>query len=296
MSLFATPYDGTSRLFRIGTQPLDPAQWIVTDTRLAADLAAKEALLATRRDEVVALEPGTEAALAELRDLLVAHLEAAHRSTHRRHGETMEVLADGRRIALGDTPPLVTAARLVQDDLVLMRRGATGWRLAAAVLCAPSSWRLAEKFGRPIHEVHAPVPGFSAGTRNGELIARMFDNMRPETPMVRWNWSLYGDDALFHPGESPPRRFGEAETAERVFLRVERQTLRRLEQSGDIAFLIRVAVDPLELLERHSGGERIAAAIADQIEALDDAQLDYKGLSGEKERLIRRLRRLAPAP
>jgi hypothetical protein len=292
MSLFATPYDGSSPLFRIGARPLDPARWIVTDARLAADLAAKRELLATRHDEVVALEPGTEAAQAELRDLVVRHLDDAHRTTHRRDGDEMEVLADGRRIRLDADPPLVTAARLVQDDLVLMRRGPAGWRLAAAVLCFPSSWRLADKFGRPIHEVHAPVPGFGAGTRNGELIARMFDNMRADTPMIRWNWSLYGDDALFHPHDSPPQRFGSGEIAGRVFLRVERQTLRRLPDSGDIAFLIRVAVDPLDMLERHSEGARIAAAIADQIEGLDDAQLAYKGLAGDRERLVRRLRRI----
>lgn len=292
MSLFATPYDGSSRLFQIGARPLDPAQWIVTDSRLAADLTAKAELLATRHAEVVALEPGTEAAQAELRDLIVGHLDDAHRATHHRDKDDMEVLADGRRIRLDADPPLVTAARLVQDDLVLMRRGPAGWRLAAAVLCFPSSWRLADKIGRPIHEVHAPVPGFGEGTRNGELIARMFDNMRPETPMIRWNWSLYGDAALFHPHESPPQRFGGGEIAARVFLRVERQTLRRLPQSGDIAFLIRVAVDPLELLERHPEGDRIAAAIAGQIEGLDDAQLAYKGLAEDRDRLVRRLRRI----
>ena len=41
-----------------------------------------------------------------------------------------------------------------------MRRGEDGWRLAAGSLCFPSSWSLDEKFGRPLQEIHAPVPGF----------------------------------------------------------------------------------------------------------------------------------------
>jgi len=198
-------------------------------------------------------------------------------------------------VALGDDPPLLTAARLVQDDLVLMRRGESGWRLAAASLSFPSSWSLAEKFGRPIHEVHAPVPGFGGGTRNAELIARMFDNLRPETPVIRWNWSLYGDDRLFHPDVAGPRerRFGAGAQAEHVVLRSERQTLRRLPLSGDIVFTIKTAVDPLDALERHSRGPQIAAALIAQLEALTDQQLAYKGMTAERERVIARLRELA---
>lgn len=285
-----TPYDGSSRLFQIGLKPLDVAEWIDADDRLAADLAEKERLARAHWDEVFAAEPGTEAAQAEVLALLAAHLPARFPATHRLRDGAMEVA--GRLVALDASPALWTAAQLVQEDLVLMRRGDEGWRLAAASLSFPSSWRLREKFGRPIYEVHAPVPGFGGGTRNAELIARMFDNLRPETGMIRWNWSVYGDGALHHPHDSPPRRFGAGERAEEIFLRVERQTLRKLAASGDILFTIRIAVDPLAELERHSDAARIAAALVAQLQALDAAQLDYKGLSLERDRLIERLKEI----
>jgi hypothetical protein len=176
-----------------------------------------------------------------------------------------------------------------------MRRGEAGWRLAAASLCFPSSWALHEKFGKPIHEVHGPVPGFGAGTRNAELIARMFDHLRPEMPVIRWNWSLYGDDRLFHPTTASPetRRFGQGPRAENVFLRAERQTLRRLPQSLDILFTIRIYVDPLEALERHPQAPVIATALVDQLLALSEEQLAYKGLTLERDRLAARLRQIA---
>jgi hypothetical protein len=204
------------------------------------------------------------------------------------------MLVAGRAVALDGLPALWTAARLVQEDLVIMRRGEAGWRLAAASLCFPSSWRLADKFRRPIHEMHAPVPGFGGGTRNAELIARMFDKMRPETPMIRWNWSVYGDAELFHPHNSPARRFGDGTRAEHVFLRVERQTLRLLPDSRDILFTIRIIVDPLEELERHSDAARIAAALIEQLNAFNVEQLDYKGMTtSERDRLVARLREIA---
>ena len=286
-----TPYDGSSRLFAIGLKPLDIGGWIDADDWLAADLAQKERLAATRWSEVFAAEPGTEAAQDDVLALLAEHLPARFPTLYRRDGGTMHVA--GRAVPLDGQPALWTAARLVQEDLVLMRRGDLGWRLAAASLCFPSSWRLAEKFGRPIHAVHAPVPGFAAGTRNAGLIARIFDNMRPETPMIRWNWSVYGDAELFHPHASPARRFGAGERAETVFLRVERQTLRRLAQSGDILFAIRVVVDPLAALERHSDAPRIAAALIDQLLSFNAEQLDYKGMTLERNRLVARLREIA---
>lgn len=289
-----TPFDGSSKLFQIGLKPLAVAEWIDVDDRLLAYLVEKERLWRERPAEVFAAELDTMDAQRELLALLVAHLPVRFPDVYRRDGDTMRVA--GRAVALaGDDPPLLTAARLVQDDLVLMRRGEAGWRLAAAFLSFPSSWSLAEKFGRPIHEVHGPVPGFGAGTRNAELIARMFDNLRPETPMIRWNWSLYGDDRLFHPDSSGPgerRRFGDTSRAEHVHLRSERQTLRRLPRSGDIVFTIKIAVDPLETLEQHSRGPEIAAALIAQLEALTSDQLAYKGMTAERDRMIARLREL----
>ena len=288
-----TPYDGSSRLFQIGLKPLSLADWIDVDERLPAYLREKDRLFRDRPTEVFAAEPGTDGAQREVLALLADHLPVRFPQVYRRDGDAMRIAPD-TVVALADDPPLLTAARLVQDDLVLMRRGESGWRLAAASLSFPSSWSLAEKFGRPIHEVHAPVPGFGGGTRNAELIARMFDNLRPDTPVIRWNWSLYGDDRLFHPDVVGPqeRRFGAGAQAEHVVLRSERQTLRRLPLSGDIVFTIKIAVDPLDALERHSRGPQIAAALIAQLEALTDQQLAYKGMTAERERVIARLRQL----
>lgn len=290
-----TPYDGSARLFQIGVKPLGVADWIEVDAELPAYLAEKARLYAERPDEVFAAEPGTEAAQAEVLALLAAHLVARFPEVYRRQGDAIEIVPAGQRVAVdGPEPPLLTAAGLVQEDLILMRRGEAGWRLAAGSLSFPSSWSLREKFGRPIHEVHGPVPGFGAGTRQAELIARMFDSQRPDVPVIRWNWSVYDSDRLFHPETAAPgsRRFGTGMRAENVFLRVERQTLRKLPVSGDILFTIRITVDPLAGLERHPEARRIAGALVEQLLALSDAQVAYKGLAVERGRLVERLREI----
>ncbi|WP_439599674.1 heme-dependent oxidative N-demethylase family protein [Devosia sp.] len=288
-----TPYDGSAKLFQIGVKPLSLADWIEVDGRLVADLAEKERVSAAHAGSVFVAEPGTEPAQAELLALLVEHLTTRFPQHYRRSGDGVEIVPAGKRVTLGvrGEAPLRTAAKLVQEDLVLMRRGEAGWRLAAASLCFPSSWSLVEKFGRPLHEIHGPVPGFGAGTRNAQLIERMFDNARPEMPMMRWNWSLYGDDRLFHPETADPdaRRFGAGERAASVFLRVERQTVRKLPMSGDILFAIRIHVDPLARLEQHPEAARIAGSLVAQLTALGAVELDYKGLTLERDRLVARL-------
>lgn len=300
---FHTPYDGSAKLFQIGVKPLSLADWIEVDGRLAADLSEKERVSVAHAGSVFVAEPGTEQAQAEVLGLLVEHLTEQFPQHYRRTGDGVEIVPAGKSVALGvpGEAPLRVAARLVQEDLVLMRRGEAGWRLAAASLCFPSSWSLREKFGRPLHEVHGPVPGFGAGTRNAQLIQRMFDSARPETPMLRWNWSLYGDDRLHHPETADPgtRRFGPGERAASVFLRVERQTLRKLPASGDILFTIRIHVDPLARLEQHPEAAAIAGALVAQLMALGAAELDYKGLTLERDRLVARLEEIAaraPAP
>jgi hypothetical protein len=292
MSVLPAP-DPWPKLFQIGVKPVDMADWIDVDDRLAAYLEQKQQLFAQRPDEVFAAQDGTEAAQGEVLAMLAAHLFRRFPGLYRREGDDVTIVPAGRRVGLGarGVRPLMIAASLVQEDLVLMRRGDEAWRIAAGAVCFPSSWRLAEKAGRPIHEVHAPVPGFGGGTRGADLIARMFDNMRPGVVGLRWNWSLYGDDALFHPHDSATPRFGD-DGGGPAFLRLERQTLQKLPESGDVLFTIRIYVDPIDAVARQPEAGRIAAALAAQLEALDDAQLAYKGLTLERERLLVRLREM----
>jgi hypothetical protein len=196
----------------------------------------------------------------------------------------------GRTVSLDQTgvPPLEIASQLVQEDLVIMRKGETGWRLAAASLCFPSSWHLREKFSRPLEAIHEPVPGFGPGTRNASMIERIFDNIKTELPMRRFNWSVYSDDELFH-ADKEAEHISESDLGAGAFLRVEHQTLRKLPVSGDILFTVRIHLDPLEALAAHPQRAKICRGFITSLKALDADELAYKGLSGQVDGLIGRL-------
>ena len=73
----------------------------------------------------------------------------------------------------------------------------------------------------------------------------------------------------------------------------ERQTLRRLPQSGDILFTVRVHVDPIAAFSGHASGRALARALHDQLASLSGAQLAYKGIVEARERLLAALLAIA---
>ncbi|RWC93118.1 MAG: DUF3445 domain-containing protein [Mesorhizobium sp.] len=301
-----TPYDGSSKPFTIGLKPLGLDQWLDVDENLPAHLAEKRRLYAEIPEKVFVEEDGTREAQQEVLDLIVAYLAAKHPGTHRGMSGGVEVIGaesgGGPTAALREAP-LAKASLLVQEDLILMRRDESGWRLAAGSLCFPSSWSLTEKFGKPLQRIHAPVPGFGPGTRPADLINRMFDGLQGQA-VERYNWSIQAGDALYHPlsnlqridrATNRPSRFHDGDVDAHAFIRVERQTLRKLPVSRDILFTIRIHLDPLKVLARHPDRATLAASFAAQLEALDEAQLDYKGLTSDRNRLVAFLADMARA-
>lgn len=293
MPAFAhTPYDGSTKTFSIGLKPLDPGQWIEPDEHLPADLAEKASLLAEARDVVFVEEAATREAQAEVLALLSEHVLARFPEIYRRDGSGIAILPTGEAVSLsGDAPPIETAARLVQEDLVLMRAGDRGYRLVAAVVCFPSSWSLKDRFGETLDGLHAHVPHYQ-----DELAARMnriFASLKPEMPVARLNWSIYPDGKRHYPkSKAVPRRWFDGDPLS-AFVRVERQTLRRLPRSNDILFTIKVLADPIAAFARHPDGAKLARGLAAQIRSLDEVQLTYKNLLTHRDRMLAALDGLA---
>ena len=145
-----TPYDGSSKLFTIGLKPLDLADWIEIDGTYDAQMREKRRIYAAHPDKVFVAEDRTEDAQREVLSLLLEHLP---RRFPERYRAVCRRLESRRPSCLGmaemrTLPPLRAASLLVQEDLILMRDGENGWRLAAGSLCFPSSWKLAEKLAR----------------------------------------------------------------------------------------------------------------------------------------------------
>ena len=274
-----------TRLFQIATKPLDLSDWLDPDADMAGQLAEKARLHKTRFSEIFAELPESRPAQAELLSLLANYLPERFPHLWQKRDDSLLVVPTSEVVELSGIP-LLQAAKLVQDDLLILSRAEAGWRLVAASLSFPSSWVLSEKIGKVLDAIHVPVPGFGPETRPAQLMARMFDALRPETPVIRWNWSLYGDQRLFHPDVSGPDkpRFGTGDKADPVHLRIERQTLRKLPQTT-----IRISLVDLDSFALLPGAKILAETLHAQLLALTPEQLDYKGLTRERDRVLKRL-------
>ena len=284
--------------FSVGLSALDPMDWIMPDVHLADQLRDKAEHFAERREAVFKAEDNTLDAQAEALALLLDYLPRAHPDIYKVSGDSVAVAPAELVFKISDYAhaPLELACRLVQDDLVIMRKGSAGYRIAAAAVCFPSTWVLADKFSKPIAEVHAPVPGFGPGTRTASLIDRIFDNLKAGHPVQRCNWSIYEVPDLHHPfSHSTHTRWTDTSGGffTGTWLRAERQTLTRLPASGDVLFTIQIVVDPVSLLMTHPDRRQIATRLKSHIESLDTAQLAYKGISEHCDVVLAELSSLA---
>jgi len=224
------------RLARLpGIVPMPPGIWLRPDAAYAGQMAERMRLIDTAPAVVHALLPEARAAAAELYDR-VADLLPGLGFTRRGDGW---LCPDGRRVADDPAAPLLTLGRLVQDDLCLLQPGRQGEHvLTGAILCFPASWTLAEKIGRPLLRIHRPVASY--GPDLARRVQRLFDAIRPETPLMRGNALTYVDPALHQPrAEAAPRS---ASGAVPAFVRAEWQGLVRLPATGAVVFSIRTHV------------------------------------------------------
>lgn len=232
----------------MGLRTIDEAAWLAVDDRRGAELAEKDRLLSERHDDVFAALPGTEAAGAETLALVEAWL-ASHRP---------EALRDPSVPAAGGRHPLETAARLVQEDLCLMAERDGDIALVAAALCFPSHWRLADKIGGSSAAIHGPVPHYERELQ--AKVDRFLERIPEGRIVLRRNWGVHDHDTLFVPEHPPPRPgITAANAGDRLWVRSERQTLRRLPDSGAVLFTIRVQFAPLATLTARPD---VAAALA----------------------------------
>lgn len=268
----------------MGLTPLQAEEWLAPGRQMREILAAKRALIATRRDEVFRALPEAEAASLELLQLLAAHLAQHYPATYRRAGKRLVNHADGESwdIAAPSLHALDLAGRLVEEDLCLMQPGDGGYRLAAASLCAPNRWLLAEKLGQPLAAIHAAVPDYAPAL--DRPVAHFFAALKEGRILGRVNWGIADDPARFQPEarEADPaidaRNVGRA-----LWLRVESQTLRRLPQSGAVLFTIRTEITRLDRVIRSPAD---AADLAGAIRNMSPAMQRYKHLAAVAPALL----------
>jgi hypothetical protein len=261
------------------------ADWFEFDELYLPEMAEKRRLLMSSYDQVFAATPVSNAARAEALELIVTALTTHHPDWFSRDGAELRNHLTGDAWKPGSMDPLDLAGRLVQEDLCLIQNDNAGPVFTAASLCFPSRWRLLDKVGKPLSAVHGPVPFYA--DRLAAPVDRFMRHLKAGHIASRLNWSLLDDPALFQPGGKwrvdRASDITVTNAGSRIFLRVERQTLRRLPETGAVLFGIRVHVYPLDSVIDSSDR---AATLAEAVRALPAEVQHYKSLLPFREALL----------
>lgn len=252
-----------------GLIAMPPESWIEIDAAYAAQMAYRDQLIVDKGEAVAAMLPEGAAAVAELSELVAAHV-LTHFSNQFQLVDGGIKRPDGVIVDLEGG--VAALGRIVQEDFCLLTRheGALEHRLVAANLCFPSRWTLSEKLGCPLVAIHAPVPDYA-----GELasrVERVHAALHTDRPLQRFNALVTETPELYLTGGAAERRVPREPGEGRFYLRVERQTLRRLPKTRAVAFGIKTYVSPIETLDAAA-----RAALAEELQALPAAMVGYKG-------------------
>ena len=264
------PVDPRGNRLSVGLRTLDLQNWFEFDDYYAEEIAEKIRLDAANA-EVFAQLPEGKLGVDEFLDLATENLHTFHPERFKPFNSLLEI------------------SKVVQEDICIMTNIEGKWILTAAVLYAPSRWKLFDKIGKSLEGIHQPVPGYQE--QIGNAVEVTFDKLTADRSMWRANWTLLDNATRFQP--TPPSAENQlkiegANLDEQIFFRVERQTLRKMPESGDIVFTIRTYVTPLgSVLQEIETPEKLLEAI----KTMEPEHVAYKGWNALKPALIAHLER-----
>ena len=254
-----TPYKNGEGGVKVGLEPIKESDWLEIDDLFNSEIELKKDLYDSHFNDIHQEVKESFESQVELLSVLRSHLEQYH--------------PDHKITSVAESLPLKSASLMVQEDLVLMLPRGEEYFLGAASLCAPSNWSLQEKFKSSLIGLHVHVPTYEK--KIGSRVNNLFINLPMERIFQRFNWSVYEDSKLFQPARSKSRierskTVTEDNAGNRLFIRVERQTIRRLPETGAIVFTIRVHVNPLLSIKKD------LSLLTDFNQALENLTADMK--------------------
>ena len=302
------PFADGNCSFALGLVPMAEETWLDIDEHYVAEMREKARRLREEYGKVFRALPESLPGQAEVLETLLDHLAANYpnffritRGASARAADGIDPdtridnLINGESWRAGDfsAAPLDLAGRLIQEDLCLMSPDGKGtYVLSAGSVCFPLRWELTEKFGLAMAAIHGAVPSYD------EKLAAPSDRymvgLKAYKPSWRSNWSIVDAPDLY----LKQRRFAQGHNAEitaenagrKLWIRSERQTLRRLPRSGDVLFTIRTYIRPLSALGNLPA---VARGLAQALDKVSPEMRGYKNQLPIRDALLAYLGRIS---
>ncbi len=273
------PFNGSKNRLRLGLSAIPASEWIYYEDDFSKRISEKKSLILQQKNRVIQCMGNSEAAQNELLDSVLLYIAkyksdlfAISEGTVISHADNSEY-----ELSMYKHAPLELISYLVPDDFCLLEKYSDDYCLTAASVCSPTYWELSEKMGKPLKDVHAPIPNLE--DKIGRMIRHFFANLKVDDYFQRSNWFLTvnPDLSLFLNNYNLGNHIEGLNInniEEKLFLRTERQSFRKLKNTENIAFGIKIYVSPISIIKKHK------AIAEDLIVAINIMTKDQKQLLG----------------
>ncbi|KAF9262193.1 hypothetical protein L218DRAFT_960587 [Marasmius fiardii PR-910] len=231
---------------------MEPDWWLELESTYRERVAQRTALHAQHGKAIINALPGSELACRELMEMVIQFLCIRYPNYFQydhRSGMFVNRILDTATDTNKIHPLIFLNENVPEDFLIPMEDPKTGlYVLRAGVSCSAVGWNLGTKIGKPLHEIHAPVPDYAEKMKFS--MDRFFSKMPCDKPIQRGSWGLEDGQPLFLlPGshELITRQTKQRPDlkVEDIHLRVDWQTLRRLPRSRAIVFNFKALFTPM---------------------------------------------------
>ncbi|KAI5954712.1 hypothetical protein KGF57_003735 [Candida theae] len=293
------PYRAFKHKYTItmGIRNMDWHSWIELDNQWKYYHDLKLKRLATKGDDLYNTSPKAVAASWEFLEELLDYLPVRYPSLfhYDKEKRVIKILATEEVYDLNDKEcnPIVTAAKLIQDDIAIMVENEDDgqYSLESGCITLAGFWKIKDKFQMKLDQIHTSgdVPKYK--THLGPAMNKFFRRLTVESPVVRNNYFIQTDNHLDWSssiGSEEDANVGwntapDATDVNNLFFRSERQSLRRLPRTGAVAFTVRTYFIPMvELCKEPYVPRRLLNGIT----SWDEDVNEYRGFYKFKDVLL----------
>ncbi|KAK4692819.1 hypothetical protein P7C71_g4458, partial [Lecanoromycetidae sp. Uapishka_2] len=234
---------------------LEPEWWLELESTYIERIAERKGLFEKYGKLVLNYLPGSELACKEIMENALQFLCARYPdyfslTKSRSKGYIFHNKLLKNETVINRLHPLHVLLNNVPEDFAVMLRNPEDgmYYFRAGLLCSSLGWNVDTKLGMQLKEIHAPIPDYKAKMEFS--MDRYFSRLPTDRPIQRGSWGLEVDTPLFMPPGDPHEKYREYQdpelTLDRIHLRVDWQTLRRLPVSGAIIFNFKALFTPIE--------------------------------------------------
>ena len=277
--VYGPPVDGKPFKLAMGLRSLDPGMWLEGGPDLESQLKERDELIRRSPDVVYGEVAGHQDGVRYFVDLIISNLRTFHDDTYEISEDQLTHHSTGLVADLKSSTPLLELSRVIAEDLCVLKKIDGAWTLIAGAVLFPSRWKLHEKIGKDIDQIHIPVPGYTAGLQ--PYMSPTFDKITSDRAVWRKNWSLHSTADLHQPESIHTKA-----EPEEYWWRTERQTLTRSSESETLLFTIRNRAEPLSWIMDRPDESR---AFAQTLASMSPETVEYKGLTPHHQDIVRAL-------